>query len=186
MVSLFSMALFGIFTLMIMGIISNTSMTAINAVENQIFMINCPLPLNGAIGVLDQINGLTVNYTITYDNDTSDYHITVFICSIDEITGNLTANTEIYTSGTDWFSSTTGTLFYASATITAIVSKIVAFLTLFSFILTPANFEIMGFGIADMSGIALAVIVGLYIVCYVFIGIWVFTQISGAIGGLLP
>ena len=186
MATLFYMALFGIFTLFIMGIVSNASQTSIANVENQIFLMNCPLPLNGAIGTLDTINGLTVNYTITYDNDTSDYNITVFICSIDEITGAFTVNTEIYTSGTDWFSSTTGTLFYASATITAMIGKVVAFLTLISFVLTPANFNVLGYGLGDLSGSALAVVVGIYLVSYVFIGIWVFTTVAGAIGGLIP
>jgi hypothetical protein len=186
MPTLFYMALFGIFLLIIMGIVSNTSQTAIESVENQIFLMNCPLPLNGAIGTLDQIVGLTVNYTTVYDNDTSDYNITVFICSIDSITGAFTANTEVYTSGTDWFSSTTGTLFYASATLTALVTKGVAFLTLFSFILTPANFSILGYGIGDLTGASLAVVVGVYIVAYVFIGIWIFSTVAGALGGFKP
>lgn len=178
MVSLFSMALFGIFTLIVMGIVSNTSQTAITAVENQIFLINCPMPLNGAIGTLDQIDGLTVNYTIVHDNDTSDYHITVFICYIDSITGNLSANTEIYTSGTDWFSSTTGTLFYLSAGITSLLGKVVSFLTIFSFILTPANFEVLGYTLDDLSGISVMVVVGLYITAYVFIVVWLWVTFN--------
>jgi hypothetical protein len=178
MVSLFSMALFGMFMLIIMGIVSNTSETAIEAVENQIFLINCPMPLNGALATLDSINGLTVNYTIVYDNDTSDYHITLFICTIDTITGNFTVNTEVYTSGTDWFSSTTGTLFYLSAGITSLLEKVIAFLTLFSFILTPANFSVMGFGLADMSGTALMLIVAVYIVSYVFIVTWMWVTFN--------
>lgn len=178
MATLFYMALFGIFLLVVMGIISNTSQTAITAVENQIFLINCPMPLNGAIGVLDTIEGLTVNYTVTYDNDTSDYHITVFFCSIDSITGALTANTEVYTSGNDWFNSTVGTLFYFSSGITQGLSKIVSFLTIFAFILTPANFEILGFGIGDLSGASLMVLVGIYIVSYVFIVAWLWVTFN--------
>lgn len=185
MVSLFSMALFGIFTLMIMGIISNTSQTAITAVENQMFLMNCPLPLNGARPDPSsvQIEGLILTYDTLYDNST-DYHVTVFHCRI--VDGEPNANTEVYTATTSWFDTTTGTLFYASATLTALGQKIVAFLTLFAFILTPANFEILGFGLADMSGAALAVIVGIYLISYVFVGIWVFTTISGAIGGFKP
>lgn len=186
MVTLFYLALFGILMLFIMGIVSNASQPSIERIENQVYLMNCPLPLNGAIGTLDEIDGLTVNYTTTYDNDTSDYHITVFICFIDPITGALSANTEVYTSGTDWFSSTTGTLFYASSTITALAQKAVAFLTLFTFILTPANFEILGFGIGSLSGEALAIVVGIYIISYVFIGVWIFTTITGALGGLIP
>ena len=187
MVSLFYMALFGIFMLMIMGIVSNTSQTAIEAVENQIWRINCPLPLNGARpepSSLD-IQGLTLNYTILYDNST-DYHVTVFHCDNDPITGGLRANFEVYTATTSWFDTTTGTLFYASATITQLGQKVVAFLTLFSFILTPANFEILGYTIGDLTGAGLAVVVGIYIVAYVFIAIWIFTEIAGAIGGLKP
>lgn len=184
--NLFSMALFGIFVLMIMSIISNTSQTAVSAVEDQIFLMNCPLPINGGIATLDEITGLTVNYTTVYDNDTSDYHITLFICTIDPITGAFTVNTEIYSSGTDWFSSTTGTLFYVSTAITQVFGKIINVLTIFSFILTPANFSIMGFGLSDLSGTALALVVGVYVVCYVFIAIWIFTTILGSLGGLKP
>lgn len=187
MVSLFSMALFGMFMLMIMGIISNTSQTAIEAVETQIFLINCPLPLNGARADPSsiQVVGLTLNYTILYDNST-DYHVTIFHCGTDPITGDLNASMEVYTATTSWFDTTTGTLFYASSVLTQFGQKIVAFLTLFSFILTPANFEVMGFGIADLSGSALAVVVGVYIVSYVFLIVWIFTTLAGAIGGFKP
>jgi hypothetical protein len=185
MVTLFYLALFGILMLMIMGIISNTSQTAISAVENQIYLMNCPLPLNGARIEPASLafNGLTLNYTVLYDNST-DYHVTIFLCRI--VDGEMNANTEVYTATTSWFDTTTGTLFYASATLTALGQKIVAFLTLFAFILTPANFEVLGYGIGDLTGSALAVVVGVYLISYVFIGIWVFTTIAGAIGGFKP
>jgi len=185
MVTLFYLALFGIFMLFIMGIVSNSSQQSIVGVENQIWLMNCPLPLNGAIGTLDQINGLTVNYTTLYDNST-DYHVTVFLCDIDPITGGLQANTEVYTATTSWFDTTTGTLFYASATLTALAQKAVAFFTLLSFLLTPANFNVLGYGIGDLSGASLAVVVGIYLVSYVFIAVWIFTTIMGAIGGFKP
>ena len=187
MPTLFYMALFGIFLLMIMGIVSNTSENSISAIEGQIFLMNCPLPLNGARPEPTSfvINGLTVTYDILYDNGT-DYHVSIFLCSTDPITGNLGVDTEVYTATTSWFDTTTGTLFYASATLTALGQKVIAFLTLFSFILTPANFNVLGFGIGDLSGVALAVVVGVYVIAYVFIAIWIFTMISGAIGSLIP
>jgi hypothetical protein len=187
MATLFYMALFGILLLFIMGIVSNSSQTSISRVEDQIYLMNCPLPLNGARpdpASLD-IVGLTVNYTTLYDNST-DYHVTVFHCFIDPNTGAFSVNDEVYTATTSWFDTTTGTLFYASSTITALGQKAVAFLILLSFVLTPANFNVLGYGLDDLSGSALAVVVGVYLIAYVFITIWAYTTIIGAIGGLMP
>lgn len=187
MVSLIGLALFGILMLMIMALISNSSEGSMERVENEIYLMNCPLPLNGARPnptSLD-IEGLTVTYDTLYDNST-DYHVTVFICRIDPITGEKTVSDEVYTATTNWFDTTTGTLFYASSVISSLGEKAVHFLTLLSFIITPANFEIMGYTLDDLSGIALGVVIGLYVISYVFIAIWIFTMVVGSLGGLKP
>jgi hypothetical protein len=51
---------------------------------------------------------------------------------------------------------------------------------------TPANFEIMGYTLDDLSGLALGIIIGLYVISYVFIAVWIFTIVMGSLGGLKP
>lgn len=169
---------------MVMALISNSSEGSIHRVENEIYLMNCPLPLNGAYPTNLDIVGLTVNYTTIYDNST-EYNVTVFKCDINEF-GEPRIGAEVYTATADWFNTTTGTLFYASSTITALGQKAVHFLALLSFIITPANFEIMGYTLDDLSGLALGVVIGLYVISYVFIAVWIFTIVMGSLGGLKP
>lgn len=93
---------------------------SIQQVTNEQFLANCPYPINAGIATINDIdNNNRLNYTITYDNATSDYHLTLFECSIDNITGQPTANTIVFTeSATNWFGVGTGYLAYISNSIT--------------------------------------------------------------------
>lgn len=175
MVNLFHMALIGIFILLIMAIVNNTSQTAFTAFENQIFLMNCPYPINGGVATNLNIDGLVITYDVNKDNSTSDYHITIFDCGIvDPDIPLYSASTTVYTNSANWFNSMTGGLFYLLEGIYTVASQIQAFLTIFSFILAPTNFSIMGFGLEDLSGSALMVVIGVYIISYVFIGAWLY------------
>ena len=175
---LFNMALVGAIILVIMALVSNTSQTAIENVENQIFLMNCPYPINAGRANNTNIDGLTVNYTLWKDSSSDDYHITTFECTIDPITGNKGASTTVYETANNWFTASTGFLFYVMEGLFAVAGQIQAFLTLFSFILTPANFEILGYTLADLSGVAVAFVVGVYLFSYVFLVAWLYVTFN--------
>lgn len=184
MINLFNMAVTSMFILVIMGIISNTNNKAFTEVENQIFLMNCPYPLTGAIANNTNIDGLTVTYDIVYDNSTEDYHLTIFHCEVtDPNTPLYAVSTEVLTTSNDWFNVGTSYFAYAMQYIQSFAQKAIGGLTLFSFILTPANFSILGYTLADLGGIALATVVMLYLFSYAMIITWLWVTFNPLKGG---
>lgn len=53
-----------------------------------------------------------------------------------------------------------------------------AFFQLMAIVLTPAGFNLLGFTIADLSGVALMGVIGIYIMCYIAIGALIYKIIS--------
>lgn len=176
MVTLFHMALVGIFILIIMGIVSNTNQTAFTTVENEIFLMNCPYPINGGRANNTNIVGLTVNYTLWRDTSNGDYHLTLFDCVIDPLSAppHRGVSVTVLTTANNWFNVAGSYLAYTMNGIFAVASQIQHLLVLFSFILTPANFAILGYTLDDLSGSALMVVVSVYIFAYTMIGSWLF------------
>lgn len=184
MMSLFHMAIIAMFILVMMGIVSNTNETAFTAVENQIFLMNCPYPINGGIANNTNIEGLTVTYDLIRDNSTEDYHLTLFNCEVTDPDIPLYgASTTVLTTSNDWFNVGQSYLAYAMNYIFAFSAQIQGALTLFSFILTPANFEILGYTLDDLSGIAFAVVVMLYLFSYSMIVAWLYVTFNPLKGG---
>lgn len=184
-INLFSLAITGMLILMIMGIVSNTNPTAFTAVENQIFLMNCPYPINGGIAENTNIDGLIVTYDLVRDADNSTtYHLTIFSCSIiDPDIPTYNAGTTVYETNNNWFDVGTSYLAYIMNYIFAFTSQIQGALTLFSFILTPANFEILGYTLDDLSGVAVMVVVGLYLFSYSMIVSWLYVTFNPFKGG---
>ena len=97
--------------------------------------LNCPMPINSgrAENITVSSNTLTVNYDIRYDNDTDDYHVTLFRC-FDANAGGLglfspTASVVVFTadSGFSWFDLTNranGFYFYLSESISTLFQKV--------------------------------------------------------------
>lgn len=184
MTNLFTLAIVSMFILVIMGIISNTNDTAFTAVENQIFLMNCPYPINGGIANNTNIEGLTVTYDLIRDNSTSDYHLTLFDCSVtDPDIPTYSATTTVLTTANDWFNAGANNIIYIMNYIFSFSHQIQGALTLFSFILTPANFEILGYTLDDLSGIAVAVVVMLYLFSYAMIVAWLYVTFNPFKGG---
>jgi hypothetical protein len=175
------MALFGILILLIMGIVSNASEDSFTRVEDQIFLMNCPFPLYEGVAENLNIDGLTLNYTIAHNRDINGNTTTVdsdkvggsFECHLNGVglkaSSFSTHQYAITTFGFNW-----GYVGYLADSLTTTILKIQAFLTMFSFILTPANFGVLGYGLSDLSGEALMVVVGVYLIAYVFIASWLF------------
>jgi len=177
--SLFHLAIVGIFILIIMAIVSNTSETAFTAFENQIFLMNCPYPIFAGLASNLNIDGLTVTYDLLRDNSTSDFHLTVFNCGIiDPDIPTYSVSTTVFTNAANWFTSATGFLAYAMHGIYAVAGQIQSILTIFSFILSPANFSLLGYGLADLSGAGLMVVIGIYIISYVFVAVWLYVTFN--------
>lgn len=179
MVNLFHLAIVSMFILIMMGIISNTNQTAFTAVENQIFLMNCPYPINGGIANNTNIDGLTVTYDLIRDNSTSDYHLTLFDCVVtDPDIPTYAASTTVLTTANDWFNAGANNIIYIMNYIFSFSKQIQGALTLFSFILTPANFEILGFTLSELSGSALMAIVTLYLFSYAMIVTWLYVTFN--------
>lgn len=152
--------------------------------QNQMFLMNCPFPINGGVASNTNIDGLTVTYDLVRDNSTEDYHLTIFTCEIvDPNIPLYQASTEVLTTTNDWFNVGQSYLAYLMHSIFAFFSKMQALFTLIGFFVTPTNFNILGYTIADLAGIPLMIVVAAYALCYIFIGVWLYKVASPFSGG---
>lgn len=141
--------------------------------------MNCPLPIYNGIATLNSIDGYVLNYTISYNNTvTSDG--TFFRCSLDLLSNpHFNASGEIKEYGYTLFSAIPiGWLGYVSDSLSVLWQRIYAFFTLVGFFVLPTNFNILGYTISDLTGIALMIVVALYGMCYLFIGGMVYKLFS--------
>jgi hypothetical protein len=168
--NLIAMGIFAMLFLAFMAIIGNSSATSIGNIMDQFDRINCPMPESSGLwnntGTIMR-TGQTYNYanvsspvetltcTDVHTPDTFDY---CYGCPSVPFAGYM-----IY--GSDWISELMG-------------NKGGALLTLAYFFLTPANFNILGYTIADIGGIALMGMIALYAICYIFIGLMVYKGLS--------
>lgn len=169
--NLITYAIIGIFILLIMAIVSNSGQSSITRIENQLYLINCPAPLYDAVASNTVIEGFAVNYTVAYgagsQNGTNTFN-TIFECAIDSITGNKQVFTIIKEYDPSvWGSFTLQWFDYAGDWLSTQVLKIGNYGILISYIMTPANFDILGFTLNDLNVVGLAIIIGLYIFAYI-------------------
>lgn len=152
----YAMIIFPIIFLATLLFIFSSSLASVN---NQQFLMNCPFPVNSGIATLNSIANNQLNYTITYDNATSDYHLTLINCYIDN--GSQGANTVVYTeSATNWFGIGNGYLAYFSNTISQIGLKVQAFFTtIYLFFNAPA--EVTGLEFFTYINVILISFIGL-------------------------
>lgn len=137
--------------------------------------MNCPFPINGGIANNTNIVGLTVTYDLIRDNSTQDYRMTVFECSITDPDIPLySASTTVYTTANNWFDVGQSYLAYLMNVIYNVFQKLQSIFSILSFIITPANFSIVGYSLADISGIGLGFVILIYALCYIFIGTWLY------------
>lgn len=115
---------------------------------------------------------------ITYKNGTYNYP------NVNTQTITLTC-TEVHTmDGFDYFYGSptlagAGALFYVNDYVSEIlVNKAGAFFTIVFFILSPANFNILGYTINDIGGVALMFIISIYALCYIAIAAMLYKMLS--------
>ena len=170
---------------MLFAVISNTSSIGQDNIEFQMFLMNCPYPVYNALPMLDvdPIDGFTVIYTMNY----SIAHVnkvSVFEC-FDSNAGlplprAPTVNLIVYEPTESFFTAFDNAfawIGYIYNLFTALFQKATALLTLVGYIVTPINFNILGYGISDISGTGLLFIIFLYAFCYISIGVWLYKVI---------
>lgn len=163
------MGIFGLLFLIFLAVISNSSPTAISNIQTQFNKISCPLP---------PASGLWNNSgTFTFDNFAYNKR------SVSNNTLTLTCSQVRTMHGVDYnYGQPTiaiGVFFYASDYLSELLfNKGGAVATIIGFILTPANFTILGFTINDLTGLALMAVIGIYAVCYIFIGAMIYKMLS--------
>jgi len=137
--------------------------------------MNCPFPINGGIANNTNIVGLTVTYDLIRDNATEDYRLTLFDCQVtDPNTPLYAVSTTVLTTSNNWFNVGQSYLAYLMNVIFAVFAKLQAVFSILSFIITPANFTIIGYSLADISGVGLGFVILIYAICYMIIGVWLY------------
>lgn len=167
---------------MLFAIINNSSSIGIENTEFQMFLMNCPYPIFDGIATNATISGFSVDYDITYGNGT-DNQGSFFICfNANEglelpIAESVSIVIKDY-GATAFDFIPYGWLGYVADWFSSAFQKGGAFFTLVSYIVTPANFNVLGFTLEDLGGIGLLFVVFLYALCYISVGAWVYKTIS--------
>lgn len=155
--------------IVVLGIVSNTGATATDNIQDQFDKLSCPMPsqtgLWNSSGVI-QYEGATYNYP-NVGNQTL-----TLTCTPIHTTDNVD-----YLYGSPGVA--IGVFFYIGDYVSEIFgNKLVAIFTLIAYILTPANFDILGYTLSDVTGVALLFIIALYSFAYIAIGIFLYKTIS--------
>lgn len=177
MVDLIHLAMFGIIFLILIGFVSNTG-ESFNNIEDQMFLMNCPLPISNGIASFGSpaITGFSLNYTVSYTNAT-DGTGTFFECTASDGLFGASISTKGY--GDTLFSAIPiGFLGYLQDSLTTLFQRIQALFTLISYFVTPANFNILGYTLADIGAFGTFMVVAIYAFCYIVIGIMLYKVIS--------
>jgi hypothetical protein len=176
-----SFGVFGIIFLIILAIVSNSSEESQERIQNQMFLMNCPLP--SFDGRWNSTNVTIEGFSVVL-NDTAgvDYggEGTVFRCQIAPLTPfpafQVNMSNKNYTETTLGFP--TGWFVFAGDFIGASFKKITEMFVLIGFFVTPTNFNILGFTLNDIAGIPLMFVISIYALCYIAIGILIYKVVS--------
>lgn len=162
MVNVIALGLFGMMFLALLSIIGNSGAQSAANITTQFNKISCPLP--EASGLWNNTGTLTrTGQTYNYPN-VSTQTLTLTCTAVH------TADGFDYCYGCPTVSFA-GMMFYVGDWLSELVgNKGSAILTLVYFFVTPANFDVMGYTISDLSGVALMSVILLYAISYIFIG----------------
>ena len=164
----------------IFAIISNASVTGTANINDQFSKLNCPLPLYNQV---DFGNGTIIDSRLT--PDTGKNFGSSYICKFDPLTmafgrqgvTTITINYVNYNSTTfnafpdGWFK-------FVGDSLGALAFKVGAIGNLVAYILTPINFNLLGYTLASVSGLVLMAIVAIYILAYLPVAIMVYKGIN--------
>lgn len=158
------------FVLAIISIIGNSAPTSLANIQDQFDRLSCPMPsqtgLWNSSGVI-QYSGATYNYP-----SVSNQTLTLTCTEVHTLDGFDYA----YGSPTIPFA---GFPFFLGDWISELfANKVVAVFTLIVYVLSPANFNFLGYTIDDITGIALMFVISLYVFSYIAIGVMLYKIIS--------
>jgi len=187
MVDLMHLGAFSIIFIAVLGFVSNQNATNQNAIQVQFLKLSCPLPIREGTVVNGTLtfNGNTLTYELTHGHDINGNPTSVekdqvgsyFRCGEDNaFTADVT--TKQYSAVDNTFGFPIGWFGYTSDTITAIIQKVVALFTIMSSYLTPVDFNILGFTLADLGPVATMAVISIYIFCYIMIALLIYKVIS--------
>lgn len=167
----------------ILAIISNTSETGLESVQNQMFLLNCPLPTFDA--EYNSTNVTIEGFAVVLDSAPANVTYgglgTVFRCYVDPLSSG-TGFTVIMTNkdyqAVNAFGFPDGWFAFIGDFIGSSFQKISNLFVLIGFFVTPTNFNILGYTLSDIGTIALMVVIAIYAICYIAIGAVVYKIIS--------
>jgi len=173
--------------LVTLQLISNAGFESQLKIQRQMFLINCPAPsYDGEYNASNvDIDGFAVLLDTAPANVTFGGLGTVFRCFVDGL--STPPGYEVIMSNKDYQVTTlgfpSGWFIYAGDFIGSSFQRLTQVFTLISYFVTPTNFNILGFTLEDLSGIALMMVVSLYALCYIAIGVLVYKILSPFAGG---
>ena len=191
MVTIFALGIFSIIFLTIISIISNASPTAQASIQNNLYLMGCPFPLQNQLMDLTQpptvLNNAVVYVALPPNQKVSNVTGTgtFFYCFIQTVNPKVP---EVNTYPRDYQATAfanfpSGWFQWVGDSLGVLFQRVVAFGQLLYFFLTPVNFNIAGFTINNLSGQALMLIVGIYAICYLSVGTMVYKALSPFTGG---
>ena len=179
---------------MIFALIANASATGQQQITNQISIIGCQFPIQEGVfnqtsgeidhdREIDTSTGFLTGSTTTVNEDKAG---TFFVCttSLDVGSGQQVPETIVvpkaysktcaYVFPCGWFG-------WIGDSIYILTHKFSALLTLISYFITPINFNILGYTLADISGAGLFLVLSIYSFAYLGIGLFIFNAIRRGI-----
>ena len=179
--NLISFGIFGIIFLSILAVVSNASEDGQENIQNQMFLMNCPSPSYD--GQWNGTNVTIVGFVVILNNSAGvDFggDGTVFRCLITPLTPfpafQVIMTNKNYQEVTLGFPS--GAFIYLGDFLGSSFQAINNLLQLIGLFIAPTGFNILGFGLEDLSGIALMFVIGIYAYCYIGIGILLYKVVS--------
>lgn len=171
--NLISFGFFGLILLIILAFISSQSPTNLSNIDKEFKRLTCPMP--AISGLWNQTN------VLQYTGATYNYR------SVSNQTLTLTC-TQIHTlNGVDYnYGQPTvaiGVFYFAQDVLSSVLDKVLAFFTLVSIVLSPANFSILGYDINDLNTTGKAFVIAIYIASYIAIGAMIYKLASPFSGG---
>lgn len=169
---------FGFLLIAIMAVISNTGATATANIGTRFEELGCPMPSQSGLWSDPASNGQGTNSTfLQYSGFTYNY------ANVSSQVLTLTCTPVHTMDGLDYCFGcpappAVGVLIFIGDYVSEFFFKAGAFFQLIGYILSPINFEIMGFTIADLDGLSLMVVIGLYIFAYIPIGLFIYKAIT--------
>lgn len=156
--------------LAVLAIVGNSGQTAISNITTQFDRLACPMPSQTGLwnntGIL-MYEGATYNYP-----DVGNQTLTLTCTEVHTLDGFDYA----YGSPTIPFA---GFPFFLGDWLSELfANKLSAIGTLIYFFITPANFDIFGYTISDLSGIPLMFVIVIYAISYIGIGAMAYKIIS--------